>query len=113
MITLEELRALGADVETGLSRCMGKEDLYLKLISMGLGDAKFEELGAVLEAGDLSKAFEICHALKGVIGNLAITPLYEILSTMTEKLRAREEADYQAMYSNIIEIRSKFWKPQT
>ena len=110
MITLEELRALGADVETGLSRCMGKEDLYLKLISMGLGDAKFEELEAVLEASDLSKAFEICHALKGVIGNLALTPLYEALSDMTEKLRTREEADYQTMYSNIIEIRSKFWK---
>ena len=110
MITLEELRALGADVETGLSRCMGKEDLYLKLISMGLGDAKFEELGAALNAGNLDKAFELCHALKGVIGNLALTPLYEALSDMTEKLRAREEADYQTMYSNIIEIRSKFWK---
>ena len=80
---------------------------------MGLGDAKFEELGAVLEAGDLSKAFEICHALKGVIGNLAITPLYEILSTMTEKLRAKEQTDYKAMYSDILKIRSKFWKPQT
>ena len=113
MITLEELRAFGADVETGLSRCMGKEDLYRRLISMGLGDAKFEELGAVLEAGDLSKAFEICHALKGVIGNLAITPLYEILSTMTEKLRAKEQTDYKAMYSDILKIRSKYWKPQT
>ena len=110
MITIEELRSAGADVETGLSRCLGKEDLYIKLIGMGLGDAKFKELEAVLEAGDLSKAFEICHALKGVIGNLALTPLYEALSDMTEKLRAREEADYQTMYSNIIEIRSKFWK---
>ena len=77
---------------------------------MGLGDAKFEELGAAIGSGDLSKAFELCHALKGVIGNLALTPLYEALSDMTEKLRAREEADYQTMYSNIIEIRSKFWK---
>ena len=53
---------------------------------------------------------EICHALKGVIGNLAITPLYEALSDMTEKLRSREEADYQFLYSKVIEIRSKFWK---
>ena len=110
MITIDELRALGADVESGLSRCVGNEALYLKLVGMGLGDAKFEELGAALNAGNLDKAFELCHALKGVIGNLALTPLYEALSDMTEKLRAREEADYQTMYSNIIEIRSKFWK---
>ena len=110
MITIEELKALGADTDTGLSRCVGNEALYLKLVGMGLGDAKFEELDAALNAGDLDKAFELCHALKGVIGNLAISPLYEALSDMTEKLRAREEADYQAMYSNIIEIRSKFWK---
>ena len=110
MITIEELRSAGADVETGLSRCVGNEALYLKLVGMGLGDAKFEELGTAVKAGNLDKAFELCHALKGVIGNLALTPLYEALSDLTEKLRAREEADYQAMYSNIIEIRSKFWK---
>ena len=110
MITVEELRSAGADVETGLSRCLGNEALYLKLAGMGLGDAKFEELGAVLNAGDLDKAFELCHALKGVIGNLSITPLYEVLSDMTEKLRSREQADYPSMYSNVIEIRSKFWK---
>ena len=110
MITIDELRALGADVESGLSRCVGNEALYLKLVGMGLGDAKFEELGTALNAGNLDKAFEFCHALKGVIGNLALTPLYDALSDLTEKLRAREEADYQAMYSNIIVIRSKFWK---
>ena len=110
MITVEELRSAGADVETGLSRCLGNEALYLKLVNMGLGDTKFEELGAAVNAGDLSKAFELCHALKGVIGNLAITPLFDALSDMTEKLRGREKADYTSIYSEIINIRSKFWK---
>ena len=107
MITIEGLRNNGADVETGLSRCVGKEDLYLKLVNMGLGDAKFEELGTVLQSNDLDQAFKICHALKGVIGNLAITPLYEALSQMTEKLRNKEAADYSAMYSDILAIRKK------
>ena len=110
MITVEELRSAGADVETGLSRCVGNETLYLKLVNMGLGDTKFEELGAAVNAGDLSKAFELCHALKGVIGNLAITPLFDALSDMTEKLRVREQSDYTSIYSEIINIRSKFWK---
>ena len=107
MITIEELRNAGADVETGLSRCVGKEDLYLKLVNMGLGDAKFEELGTALQANDLQKAFELCHALKGVIGNLALTPLFEVLSALTEKLRNKEAADYSAMYSDILAIRKK------
>jgi HPt (histidine-containing phosphotransfer) domain-containing protein len=107
MITLEALKNIGADVETGLSRCVGKEELYLKLVNMGLGDTKFEELGTALQAGDLQKAFELCHALKGVIGNLAITPLFEALSQMTEKLRGKEAADYATMYSDMLAIRSK------
>lgn len=107
MITIEKLRSEGADIETGLSRCVGKEDLYLKLVNMGLGDAKFEELGTALEAQDMDKAFELCHALKGVIGNLALMPLFNALSELTEKLRSREAGDYSDLYSNIIEIRSK------
>lgn len=106
MITIESLRKAGADVDTGLSRCMGKEDLYLKLVNMGLGDAKFEELGVALNDGELDHAFELCHALKGVIGNLAITPMFEVISAMTEKLRGRELVDYSAMYSEILKIRS-------
>ena len=107
MISVEELRNAGADVESGLSRCLGNEALYIMLVNMGLGDKKFEELGRALSEKNLDQAFEFCHALKGVIGNLSITPLYEALSKMTEKLRKRETADYQSMYTHIIEIRSK------
>ena len=107
MITVAELKNNGVDVETGLSRCVGKEDLYLKLVNMGLKDAKFEELGTALKSNNLTQAFELCHALKGVIGNLALTPLYEALSQMTEKLRNKEAADYSAMYSDILAIRTK------
>ena len=108
MITIEELKNKGADVETGLSRCVGNETLYLKLIKMGLDDVKFDELGTALEAKNLDKAFELCHALKGVIGNLALTPLFDVVSQMTEKLRGREQADYSAMYSDILKLRSNF-----
>ena len=107
-ISIDELKNKGADVETGLSRCVGNEALYLKLINMGLGDTKFEELGAAIEAGDLDKSFELCHALTGVIGNLSLTPLYDVISKMTEKLRGREKADYSVMYSDIIKLRSTF-----
>ncbi|MBQ9282309.1 MAG: hypothetical protein IJ207_08950 [Treponema sp.] len=44
-MTIEKLRQLGADVNTGLARCLNKEDFYLKMVNMALSDSKFEELG--------------------------------------------------------------------
>lgn len=107
MITLENLKNNGTDIETGLARCLGKEDLYLKLVKMVLEDTKFEKLGTAIQDADLTGAFELCHALKGVAGNISVTPLYDALSEMTEKIRNKENADYLSMYSDILLIRSK------
>ena len=108
MNTIETLKSKGADIATGLARCANNEALYLKLVGMGLGDQKFEELGTVLAQNDLDRAFEICHALKGVIGNLALSPLFESLSRLTEVLRARESADYPSLYGEMMSVRATF-----
>ena len=34
MITIESLKAYGADVEEGLARCLNKEDFYLKMVNL-------------------------------------------------------------------------------
>ena len=107
MITIEKLQAFGADTQTGLARCMNKEDFYLKLIGMGLKETRFEELGTALEAKNLEKAFELCHSLKGVIGNLALDPLYKEICEMTELLRAKTDTDYTGIYKKIMDMRSE------
>ena len=107
MITIEGLREFGADVDTGLSRCLNKEDFYLKMVNMGLADKRFDELGDVLKEKNLDTAFEICHALKGVIGNLALDPMYVKICEITELLRARQDADYLPMYEEIKAGRAK------
>ena len=94
MLTIEKLKAFGADTETGLSRCMNNEAFYLRLVNMFLADKNTDQLAEAVEAGDLDKAFEAAHALKGVAGNLALTPVYEPASEVTELLRARTETDY-------------------
>ena len=105
MLTLEKLKQFGADTGDGLARCMNNEEFYLKMVNMGLADERFEALGSVLEAGDKAAAFEMAHALKGVLGNLALTPLYEPFSEMTELLRAGKDADYVSMYKKTMEQR--------
>ena len=107
-MTIDRLKELGANVEEGLERCMGMEDFYIEMVELGLSDERFEELGPTLEAGDLENAFEQVHALKGVIGNLALTPLYETVCELTEHLRAKEQIDYKPLYDKLISQRKEF-----
>ena len=106
-MTIDSLREFGANVDEGLERCMGMEDFYIEMIELGMSDERFELLGRNLEAKDLEEAFETVHALKGVIGNLALGPLYETVCEITEHLRAREEIDYKPLYDKLMEQRDQ------
>ena len=107
MLTIEKLKEFGVDTKEGLTRCMNMENFYFKMIKMGLSDGHFESLQKSLEAGNIDEAFEAAHALKGVIGNLALSPIYDPLAEMTEMLRAKKSADYVTMYKPIKEMRDK------
>ncbi len=102
MLTLESLRAYGADVDDGLRRCMNMESFYLKLFDSLKGDTRPDDLKSALEAGDLDRAFEAAHALKGMYGNLSLTPLYKPVQEMTELLRGRTKADYTPLLNEFL-----------
>ena len=105
MLSIDMLQQFGANTREGLGRCMNNETFYLRLVNMGLDDASFDRLEAALRNDDRKAAFEAAHALKGVMGNLALTPLYEQLSELTELLRADSDADYPALLNEIMEKR--------
>jgi len=108
MLSLDTLRVFGANVEEGLGRCMNNEAFYLKLVKMAVADDKFPQLEAGLAEHDLDKAFQAAHAMKGVYGNLAITPLLTPVSAMTELLRSRTETDYSALLQEAKAQHEKF-----
>ena len=89
MLSVETLKAYGANTDEGLNRCFGNEAFYLRLVRMGLADANFDRLKTAIEAGDSVAAFEAAHALKGSIGNLSLTPIYNPVSELTERLRGQ------------------------
>ena len=107
MLTLEKMKALGVDPTDGLTRCMNNEAFFFKMVAMAVANDYFDALGPALEKNDLESAFEAAHALKGIIGNLALKPLYEPLSEMTDLLRAKKEADYISMYRPIKQLRDQ------
>ena len=74
-MTIDELKAYGANTEEGLQRCLNNEGFYLRMVKMIPGDANFRKLYDAVDSGDLASAFDAAHALKGSTGNLALTPI--------------------------------------
>jgi len=107
MLTLEALKEYGANTEDGMKRCMDNRDFYIRLIGKALENKGFKELEDHIAAGDLDNAFETAHSLKGVLGNLALTPIYDPVCELTELLRARSEMDYAPLLSEISAKRAE------
>ncbi|MEE5992955.1 MAG: Hpt domain-containing protein [Oscillospiraceae bacterium] len=101
MLTIESLKAYGADVEDGLKRCMNFESFYLELVQTAIKDTKIESLETAIDSGNLNQAFEIAHAMKGMYTNLSLTPLSEPIIEITELLRNQTQTDYSALLSEI------------
>ena len=102
MLTLDSLRAYGANVDEGMGRCFNNESFYLRLIKMGLSDGNFDKLAEAMAADDVKSAFDATHALKGSIGNLSLTPIYQPICEMTEMLRGKSEMpDCAALYAQV------------
>ena len=107
MLTIDALKQFGADTDDGLSRCMGNEGFYFKLIGRVIEDKNFQVLEDAIAAKDLDSAFDAAHSLKGVLGNLSLTPIYEPVYEITEFLRARKDIDYSDYLKIISEKRSE------
>lgn len=107
MLTIDALRAYGADVDDGLRRCMNNEGFYLKLVEKVAADPSFDQLKEAVEGGDLGRGFELAHALKGVTANLALTPVETPVREITELLRSRTETDYGPYLERIAEAKQK------
>ena len=102
MLTIEKLNEYGANTKEGLERCMNKEDFYFRLIDKAINDDSFIRLKTEIENKNYNEGFKIAHSLKGVLGNLSITPLYEIVYELTELLRIEKNIDYSNYLNKLL-----------
>ncbi|MBR3334925.1 MAG: Hpt domain-containing protein [Clostridia bacterium] len=107
MLTIDALRAYGADVDDGLRRCMNNEGFYLRLVEKAAADPSFDKLKEAVESGDLGRGFELAHTLKGVAANLSLTPVETPVREITELLRNHTETDYGPYLERIGEAWQK------
>ncbi|MCR5179369.1 MAG: Hpt domain-containing protein [Lachnospiraceae bacterium] len=108
MLTIESLKEFGADTVSGLQRCMGNEALYLRLAGSVAKEPGFDKLKEAIDAGDRSAAFDAAHSLKGVLGNLSITPLYNKAAEISDALKAGEDRDYAALVGELTALKDKY-----
>ena len=94
----QQLEECGADVETTLKRFMNA--IYQKFLGKFPNDPNYANLGTNLEAGAFEEAYKCAHALKGVVGNLGLTPIYEKVSTLVEELRNKAAEDVNTARAN-------------
>lgn len=101
----EKLRAYGADTDGALERFVGDETFYEDCFRMFLKDPGFAELEKAMAVGDISAAFKAAHTLKGVSGNLGLTPLYRAVCALVEPLRRGERTGLEPLYQAVREER--------
>ncbi len=87
---IDDLKAYGADTEGAMERLVDDEELYMTCLVSFKDDPCFPALDQAFSSKDYKVAFEQAHALKGVAGNLGLTPLYTSICNLVEALRASE-----------------------
>ncbi len=90
--------AYGGDNSAAMGRFFGNEGMYLRFLDMFFQDESFQQLENALDAGDLKDAFAAAHTLKGVAGNMGLTPFYKAVCVIVERLRTEEpRKDYPVL----------------
>ncbi|MGB4985036.1 MAG: Hpt domain-containing protein [Erysipelotrichaceae bacterium] len=84
---LIKLNDWGCDIDGAMNRLLDDEELYITCLDSLLSDSNFEALAVAIKDNDVNAAFECAHTLKGVLGNMGITPMYQLMSSIVEPLR--------------------------
>ncbi len=89
----KQLEENGVDVDATLKRFMGKDALFMKFIVKFADDENCNGIRVELEKQDIHAAFERAHSLKGVAGNLGITPVYDLAAQISDLLRGKQQVE--------------------
>lgn len=100
---LENLESYGVDIKATMVRFIDDESLYTHCLSVFFEGKEFMHLESAISAKDYNAAFEVAHTIKGLTGNLGLTPLYEKVCALIEPLRHNDIENLDALYSSVLE----------
>ena len=96
-----QLIKAGVDVNSVRERFMGNEALLERFLKKFPQDENYQKLCSAMEARDLDAAITASHTLKGVCGNLSITPLFDLLNNQVAALRSNDWQNAEEMMPQI------------
>lgn len=106
MNMLQELRTLGVDTEEAIDRMNGKVSLYERMLTKFAGMMKASSVGKDFDSKDYDSAVEAAHIIKGVSGNLSITPVYEAYTEIVRLLRADMPEQAEQVFEKVMPIQT-------
>lgn len=107
MSLLQELNALGVDTDEALDRINGNISLYERMIVKFADMMKNSTVRPDFDFNNYADTIEAAHAIKGVSGNLSITPIYEAYTEIVRLLRADQPQQAKEVLEKIMPVQAK------
>lgn len=107
MDILVELEKLGVNTQDALERFSGNRPLYIKMLGKFPASINGLEVMSSIEENDIEAAITRAHTIKGVTGNLSITPLYEAYTQIVNKLRAGNPQKAKEYLEDILPVQKE------
>lgn len=104
---IEEINNLGCDTDEAMKRMLNDEEFYIECLNGIIEDENFDKLKSALENHEIKKAFDAAHTLKGVLANLGLTNMYNIVYDVVESLRAGNDENLLPRVDEIYRMKSQ------
>lgn len=105
---IKMLRDWGCDIDGAFERFLNDKNLYYECLLMFVKDENIVAIDKEINNSDVQVPFAIVHSLKGVAGNLGLTPLYESLVILCESLRNNQYDSKSGYYVKVKADLDKF-----
>lgn len=107
MSMLDELQEMGVDIKEGLQRFMNNVSLYEKMLRTFPKMIHSTTISADFDDSECDEMIEKTHALKGVTGNLSLTPLFVSYTKIVDSLRAGKPEEARTELNQVLLIQEK------
>ena len=103
---IEALHDWGCNTTEALERMLDDEEFYMECLYTVVENPNFEILKKALTEKNAEKAFESAHALKGILGNVGVTPMYELIVEIVEPLRNGHWENLMEKFTTLAEMKA-------
>ena len=107
MDILEELQELGIDIKEALERFMNNKDLYKRMLLKFPPNVEKLPVLSFIDAGDNATALANAHTLKGVAGNLSLTPLFKGYTEIVALFRADKPQEARKILVDLLPVQEQ------